>query len=59
MIRERLQEEFLSTLNMFQAAQKRAAEKEKQQINKTKEKAFGEPFLGNFGFVDSLGTIVL
>lgn len=33
---------------MFQAAQKSAAQKEKEQINKAKEKAFGEPFLGGY-----------
>lgn len=46
--RERLQDEFTSTLNLFQAAQKSAAQKEKEQINKAKEKAFGEPFLGAY-----------
>lgn len=44
--RERLQDEFASTLNTFQATQKSAAQKEKEQINRAKEKAFGEPVLG-------------
>lgn len=46
--RERLQDEFASTLNLFQAAQKSAAQKEKEQINIAKEKAFGEPFLSSY-----------
>lgn len=46
--RERLQDEFASTLNLFQAAQKSAAQKEKEQIIKAKEKAFGEPILGGY-----------
>lgn len=46
--RERLQDEFTSTLNIFQSAQKSAAQKEKEQMNKAKEKAFGEPILGRY-----------
>lgn len=44
--RERLQDEFGSVLNAFQSTQKNAAQKEKEQVNKAKEKAFGEPVLG-------------
>lgn len=33
---------------MFQGAQKSAAQKEKEQVNKAREKAFGEPFLGSY-----------
>lgn len=46
--RERLQDEFASALNMFQAAQKSAAQKVKEQMNRAREKAFGEPFLGSY-----------
>lgn len=46
--RERLQDEFTSTLNLFQTAQKSAAQKEKEEILKAKEKAFGEPFLASY-----------
>lgn len=47
--RERLQDEFTSTLNLFQAAQKSAAQKEKEQITIAKERAFGEqPILGSY-----------
>ncbi|KAF5276520.1 hypothetical protein FQA39_LY06589 [Lamprigera yunnana] len=46
--RERLQDEFTSTLNMFQGAQRSAAQKEKDQINKAKVQAYGDPFAGAF-----------
>ncbi|KAK4877305.1 hypothetical protein RN001_009811 [Aquatica leii] len=46
--RERLQDEFTSTLNMFQVAQRSAAQKEKDQINKAKVQAYGDPFAGAF-----------
>lgn len=47
MQKERLQDEFAATLNMFQAAQRSTAQKEKEQVNKAKAQAFGDPFLGN------------
>lgn len=46
MQRERLQDEFTSTLNMFQTAQRSAALKEKEQVNKVKAQTFGDPFGG-------------
>lgn len=46
MQKERLQDEFAATLNMFQAAQRSTAQKEKEQVNKAKAQAFGDPFLG-------------
>lgn len=44
--RERLQDEFTSALNMFQAAQRNAAQKEKDIVNKAKVQAYGDPFAG-------------
>lgn len=46
MQRERLQDEFTSTLNRFQAVQRSTAQKEKEQVNKAKTQAYGESFLG-------------
>lgn len=46
MQRERLQDEFTSTLNSFQAAQRSAAQKEKEQIDKAKAQVYGDPFAG-------------
>lgn len=46
MQRERLHDEYTTTLNVFQAAQRGAAHKEKEQINKAKAQAYGDPFLG-------------
>lgn len=46
MQRERLQDEFTSTLNAFQGAQRSAAQKEKDQVNKAKVQAYGDPFSG-------------
>ncbi|KAF2902600.1 hypothetical protein ILUMI_03578 [Ignelater luminosus] len=48
MQRERLQDEFTSTLNMFQAAQRSAAQKEKEQVNKAKAQVYGDMFSGGF-----------
>lgn len=48
MQRERLQDEFAATLNMFQAAQRNTAHKEKEQVDKAKAQAFADPFLGIF-----------
>ncbi|XP_044269663.1 syntaxin-7 [Tribolium madens] len=48
MQRERLQDEFTSTLNMFQAAQRSTAQKEKEQVNKAKAQVYGEPFLSSY-----------
>ncbi|RZC42418.1 syntaxin-7 [Asbolus verrucosus] len=48
MQRERLQDEFAATLNMFQAAQRSTAQKEKEQVNKAKAQAYGEPFLSGY-----------
>lgn len=48
MQRERLQDEFAATLNMFQAAQRSTAQKEKEQVNKAKAQAYGEPFLSSY-----------
>jgi syntaxin 7 len=45
MQRERLQDEFTATLSMFQTAQRSTAQKEKEQVNKAKAQAYGEPFL--------------
>lgn len=45
MQRERLQDEFTSTLNMFQQVQRSTASKEKEQVNKAKAQAYGEPHL--------------
>lgn len=47
MQKERLQDEFAATLNMFQAAQRSTAQKEKEQVNKAKAQAFGDPFLSD------------
>ncbi|KAB0797599.1 hypothetical protein PPYR_08592 [Photinus pyralis] len=44
--RDRLQDEFTSTLNMFQAALRSAAHKEKEIVNKAKVQAYGDPFAG-------------
>lgn len=46
--RERLHDEFTSILNAFQNTQKSAAYKEKEQVNKAKEKSFKEPYLGSY-----------
>ncbi|XP_018336073.1 syntaxin-7 [Agrilus planipennis] len=43
MQKERLQDEFTSTLNAFQAAQRKAAQKEKEEVNKVKAQAMGDP----------------
>lgn len=48
MQRERLQDEFTSVLNMFQAAQRSTAQKEKEQVNKAKAQVYGEPFLSGY-----------
>ncbi|CAG9854137.1 unnamed protein product [Phyllotreta striolata] len=45
MQKERLQDEFTSTLNMFQQVQRSTASKEKEQVNKAKAQAYGEPHL--------------
>ncbi|XP_017778025.1 PREDICTED: syntaxin-7 [Nicrophorus vespilloides] len=45
MQKERLQDEFTSVLNLFQAAQRSAASKEKDLVNKARAQAFGDPFL--------------
>lgn len=42
---ERLQDEFTSTLNMFQQVQRTTAHKEKEQIKKAKAQVYGEPHL--------------
>lgn len=47
MQRERLWDEFTSIMNLFQAAQRSAAQKEKEQMNKAKLQAFGDPFAGS------------
>lgn len=46
MQRERLQDEFTSTLNSFQGAQRSAAQKEKEQMNKARAQVYGDPFAG-------------
>lgn len=46
MQRERLTDEFTSCLNSFQAAQRSAAHKEKEQVNKAKAQVYGDPFAG-------------
>lgn len=52
MQRERLQDEFTSTLNMFQQVQRSTAQKEKEQIKKTKEQVYGDqPVLCKSGFI--------
>ncbi|CAH1169506.1 unnamed protein product [Phaedon cochleariae] len=48
MQRERLQDEFTSTLNMFQQVQRSTAHKEKEQVNKAKAHAYGEPHLSGY-----------
>lgn len=48
MQKERLQDEFTSTLNVFQAAQRSAAHKEKEQYNKAKIQAYGDPLAGKY-----------
>lgn len=50
MQRERLQDEFTSTLNSFQGVQRKAAQKEKEQVNKAKSQVYGDPFAGIFKF---------
>ncbi|KAL1517402.1 hypothetical protein ABEB36_001169 [Hypothenemus hampei] len=46
MQRERLQDEFTSTLNMFQQVQRSTAQKEKEQIKLTKQQVYGDqPYL--------------
>lgn len=46
MQKERLQDEFTSSLNMFQNVQRSTASKEKEQVNKAKAQAYGgEPHL--------------
>lgn len=51
MQKERLHDEFTSILNLFQAAQRSAAQKEKEQMNKDKLSAFGDPFAGKLVFI--------
>ncbi|KAJ8960671.1 hypothetical protein NQ317_018517 [Molorchus minor] len=46
--RERLQDEFTSTLNVFQQVQRSTAAKEKEQVNKAKAQAYGEPYLPGY-----------
>lgn len=46
MQRERLQDEFTSTLNIFQAAQRSAAFKEKEQVRKVKDQVYAEAMSG-------------
>lgn len=49
MQRERLQDEFTSTLNRFQQVQRRTAQKEKDEIKKTKQQMYGDqPFLPGY-----------
>ncbi|KAJ8951285.1 hypothetical protein NQ318_008188 [Aromia moschata] len=45
---ERLRDEFTSTLNMFQQVQRSTASKEKEQVNKAKAQAYGEPHLPGY-----------
>lgn len=45
MQRERLHDEFTSTLNIFQQVQRSTASKEKEQVNKAKALAFSDPYL--------------
>lgn len=45
MQKERLQDEFTTTLNLFQQVQRSTASKEKEQVNKAKAQAYGEPML--------------
>lgn len=50
MQRERLQDEFTATLNMFQQVQRSTASKEKEQVNKAKAQALGgDPYLRKYG----------
>lgn len=51
MQRERLHDEFTSTLNMFQQVQRSTAAKEKEQVNKARAQAFGEPHLREFEII--------
>lgn len=48
MQKERLQDEFTATLNMFQKVQRITASKEKEQVNKAKAQAFGDPYLRKY-----------
>lgn len=47
MQRERLQDEFTSTLNMFQTAQRSAAFKEKEQVRKARDQVYAEAMSGH------------
>lgn len=51
MQRERLQDEFTSTLNIFQAAQRSAAFKEKEQVRKAKDQVYAEAMSGNYKYL--------
>jgi len=47
MQKERLAEEFTTALNMFQATQRRAAQKEKEQMQRVRANSgLGDPFGG-------------
>ncbi|CAH0547271.1 unnamed protein product [Brassicogethes aeneus] len=48
MQKERLQDEFTSALNMFQAVQRSTASKEKEQVNKVKAQTYGDPIIGSY-----------
>ncbi|XP_030766265.1 syntaxin-7 [Sitophilus oryzae] len=49
MQRERLHDEFTSTLNMFQQVQRSTAQKEKEQVQKAKTQIYGDqPFLPGY-----------
>lgn len=50
---ERLQDEFTSTLNMFQQVQRTTAQKEKEQIKKAKAQVYGEPYLRKIDTIKS------
>ncbi|XP_066250505.1 syntaxin-7 [Euwallacea similis] len=53
MLRERLHDEFTTTLNMFQQVQRSTADKEKDQIKKTKQQVYGDqPYLPGFNKKD-------
>lgn len=51
MQKERLHDEFASILNLFQSAQRSAAQKEKEQMNLAKIQTFGDPFAGEIVFI--------
>ncbi|XP_060535405.1 syntaxin-7 [Cylas formicarius] len=48
MQRERLQDEFTSSLNMFQQVQRSTAQKEKDELKKAKQQVYGEPFVPGY-----------